>query len=299
MRQPPFTRTLEEAILGLTGNPERRNSFRSHVLAGSVLLLTGVSVFAGVNTLLAAPRMAAVLALCSILLPGILLVMLRLRSAAFQRKQTFPLTGASELNILALIDSHDKRLTYLVVQRFQALQKEIDELHAREKLLEAQAYHDGLTGLANRLLLGDRFDAAVERAKRTGKSVALLMIDLNDFKAVNDLYGHAAGDAVLIATARRLKGAVRASDTVARFGGDEFVVIIESIEQPQEIVHVGEKLFDALAEPIMLDTGVLERINASLGLAMYPADGSSLNELLSVADQAMYECKSTGLMALE
>jgi len=298
MRQPPCARILEEAILGLTGNPERKNSFRSHVLAGSVLLLIGVSVFAGVNTLMAEPRMAAVLALCSILLPGILLVRLRLRAVGSQREQAFPLVGESELNISALIDSQDKRLTHYMVQRFQALEKEIDELRAREKLLKAQAYHDSLTGLANRLLLGDRFEAAVERAKRTGKSVALLMIDLNDFKAVNDLYGHSAGDAVLIATARRLKGAVRASDTVARFGGDEFVVIIESIEEPQEIVHVGEKLLETLADPITLDTGVLEKISASIGLAMYPADGSHLDELLSVADQAMYECKSTGLMAL-
>jgi diguanylate cyclase (GGDEF)-like protein len=125
------------------------------------------------------------------------------------------------------------------------------------------------------------------------------MIDLNDFKSINDLYGHTAGDVVLIATARRLRAAVRASDTVARFGGDEFVLIIESIEDPQAMVHMGEKLFDSLAEPITLDIGVLAKISASIGMAIYPDDGANLNDLLNVADQAMYQCKSTGFMSLQ
>lgn len=180
-----------------------------------------------------------------------------------------------------------------------AIHHEISKLQAREKLLKAQAHHDGLTGLANRILLADRFHFAVERAKRSGKSFALLMVDLNDFKTVNDRYGHAVGDTVLITMARRLVGAVRASDTVARLGGDEFVLIIESIENPQELVHISEKLFDTLSDSISLESGVVVDTGASVGLALYPEDGADMNDLLNVADQAMYECKATGLMALQ
>jgi len=285
---------------GLAGNPEQKNPIWWNALAIGIVLLVGVSVFAGVNSVLAEPLIAALLALCLMLLLGILLAMtLRLRWARVQCEQALTLAGESELNIPALVQIQDKRLKQYVVQRFQALQDEIDELRAKEEELKALAFHDGLTGLANRLLLEDRFDVAVERAKRTSKSVALLMIDLNDFKSINDLYGHTAGDAVLIATARRLRAAVRASDTVARFGGDEFVLIIESIEDPQAIVHMGEKLFDSLAEPITLDTGVLAKISASIGMAIYPDDGANLNDLLNVADQAMYQCKSTGFMSLQ
>ena len=285
---------------GLAGNPEQKNPIWWNALAIGIVLLVGVSVFAGVNSVLAEPLIAALLALCLMLLLGILLAMtLRLRSVRVQCEQALTLAGESELNIPALVQIQDKRLKQYVVQRFQALQDEIDELRAKEEELKARAFHDGLTGLANRLLLQDRFDVAVERAKRTSKSVALLMIDLNDFKSINDLYGHAAGDAVLIATARRLRAAVRASDTVARFGGDEFVLIIESIEDPQAIVHMGEKLFDSLAEPITLDIGVLAKISASIGMAIYPDDGANLNDLLNVADQAMYQCKSTGFMSLQ
>ncbi len=285
---------------GLAGNPEQKNPIWWNALAIGIVLLVGVSVFAGVNSVLAEPLIAALLALCLMLLLGILLAMtLRLRWARVQCEQALTLAGESELNIPALVQIQDKRLKQYVVQRFQALQDEIDELRAKEEELKALAFHDGLTGLANRLLLEDRFDVAVERAKRTSKSVALLMIDLNDFKSINDLYGHTAGDAVLIATARRLRAAVRASDTVARFGGDEFVLIIESIEDPQAIVHMGEKLFDSLAEPITLDIGVLAKISASIGMAIYPDDGANLNDLLNVADQAMYQCKSTGFMSLQ
>lgn len=285
---------------GLAGNPEQKNPIWWNALAIGIVLLVGVSVFAGVNSVLAEPLIAALLALCLMLLLGILLAMtLRLRWARVQCEQALTLAGESELNIPALVQIQDKRLKQYVVQRFQALQDEIDELRAKEEELKARAFHDGLTGLANRLLLEDRFDVAVERAKRTSKSVALLMIDLNDFKSINDLYGHTAGDAVLIATARRLRAAVRASDTVARFGGDEFVLIIEPIEDPQAIVHMGEKLFDSLAEPITLDIGVLAKISASIGMAIYPDDGANLNDLLNVADQAMYQCKSTGFMSLQ
>ena len=192
----------------------------------------------------------------------------------------------------------DIRLEQRVARRVQELQIEIAGLREREQLLVVQAHHDGLTGLANRNLLADRFHFAVERSKRSGKSFALLMVDLNGFKSINDNYGHVAGDTVLVAIAKRLVGALRASDTVARLGGDEFVLIIESIEEAQELDHIGQKLIDTLSEPIALGNGVVVNNGASVGLAFYPDDGADMNDLLNVADQAMYECKSSGLMDL-
>ncbi len=211
---------------------------------------------------------------------------------------------AGALVLLGVLIDLGRRLQQTQAQRDQALtwansmRGEISGLKAREQLLMVQAHHDDLTGLANRLLLTDRFHSAVARAKRSGLSFAILMIDLNDFKAVNDNHGHAAGDAVLVAIAKRLVGAVRACDTVARLGGDEFVLIIESIDNPQELDSIGEKLFDTLADAVTLDSGVHLSIGASVGLALYPDDGSDFNTLLNVADHAMYQCKSSALMAL-
>lgn len=198
-----------------------------------------------------------------------------------------------------LLRNQDRRMEQRVARRMQEMQNEIADLHAKEQLLIIQAHQDGLTGLANRVMLIDHFCFAVERAKRSGKSFALVMIDLNDFKAINDNYGHAAGDLVLVTVARRLVGAVRGCDTVARLGGDEFVLIIESFEDPQELVHVGRKLMGTLSDPITLDTGGLVRVGASVGLALYPDHGADINGLLCVADLAMYECKSTGQMSLQ
>lgn len=191
-----------------------------------------------------------------------------------------------------------KRRIQSTRKQLERLLQEMIDLRAREKVLTAQAQHDGLTGLANRMLLADRFRFAVERAKRSHKPFALLMVDLNEFKSINDNYGHAAGDTVLITMARRLVSSVRASDTVARMGGDEFVVLVESIEDANEITRIGQKLLGTLADPIRLDAGVVVSTGASIGLALYPNDGADMNDLLYVADRAMYECKASGLISL-
>jgi diguanylate cyclase (GGDEF)-like protein len=179
------------------------------------------------------------------------------------------------------------------------LQGEVASLLRAEAFLKEQAYFDSLTGLANRLLLSDRTRGVIERSKRNQATFALLMVDLNNFKAINDTFGHAAGDQVLITVARRLVGAVRASDTVARLGGDEFVLIIESIDDPRELIQLGRKLIDTLSEVITLDSGVNVHIGASVGFAVYPKDGLEIGDLLHVADKGMYDCKVSGLMELQ
>lgn len=170
------------------------------------------------------------------------------------------------------------------------------KLRNAEKSLKQHAFFDPLTGLANRLLLVDRFQLSMQHAKRSRKQFAVLMIDLNKFKAINDTYGHAAGDTVLITVAQRLVSAVRASDTVARLGGDEFALIIESVSERDQIATLGQKLVDMLTDDVTLDTGDVVSVGASIGIAWYPKDGENLKDILDVADQAMYFCKTSGIM---
>ena len=179
------------------------------------------------------------------------------------------------------------------------LKKYITKLRNAEQSLKKHAFFDPLTGLANRLLLVDRFQLAIQHSKRSGRQFAILMVDLNKFKAINDTYGHAAGDTVLVTVAQRLVSAVRSSDTVARLGGDEFALIIESITEREQIVALGQKLMDVLTEEITLESGEIVSLGGSIGFAWYPKDGDTMKDILDVADQAMYFCKTSGLMPLE
>lgn len=184
-------------------------------------------------------------------------------------------------------------------QRQQAvLQREIAALERATQHLKSQAFTDNLTGLANRLLLADRFQLTLERSKRNRVEFALLMVDLNGFKIINDHFGHAAGDLVLRTVAQRLMTAVRASDTVARIGGDEFVLLIESFENPDELVHIGRKLIATISEDITLQSGATVNVGASVGFGLFPRHGADLEGLLQTADEGMYDCKASGLMEL-
>jgi len=293
-------RMLKKTTPGLGNYLSYTNRLQRFWLVLSVALVLGLGAFAWLNQVLVDPPMAAVLTVCAMVLIGPHLVLSRrLQLMRTQRDQALAQVSATEWQMCVGLRNQDPCMTECAARRVQALQSEIADLHIRKQLLQIQAHHDSLTGLANRLLLAAHFHFAVERAKRSGKSFALLMIDLNDFKSINDTYGHVAGDAVLVAVAKRLVGAVRASDTVARLGGDEFVLITEAIENPQELAHISEKLFDTLSDTITLDTGALVNIGASIGVALYPDDGADMNDLLHVADLAMYKFKSTGLMPLQ
>jgi diguanylate cyclase (GGDEF)-like protein len=178
------------------------------------------------------------------------------------------------------------------------LESRIAELKRAQEALAQQAYFDHLTGLANRALCADRCQSAIARSKRSQTPFAILMVDLNRFKEINDHYGHAAGDHVLTTVSHRLVATVRASDTVARFGGDEFVVILDSIGNRQELTRIGQMFIDMLSQRVRLDSGAEVSVGVSIGFAVYPEDGDNLEELLEVADQAMYQCKSSGLVPL-
>jgi diguanylate cyclase (GGDEF)-like protein/PAS domain S-box-containing protein len=157
--------------------------------------------------------------------------------------------------------------------------------------LSHQAMHDSLTGLPNRALLLDRLDQALARAARSGRPCALLFLDLDDFKQINDTLGHNAGDKLLRAVAERLRDAVRPGDSVARFGGDEFVVLAENIDVPSAAVTIAKRARASIAQPVSIDKRVV-RVNCSVGIAL--SDRHSADALLHDADMALYRSKESG-----
>ena len=174
-----------------------------------------------------------------------------------------------------------------------ALVTDITEHKATSELMWRQANFDQLTGLPNRHLLLDRLGHALVKARRDGTSLALLFIDLDDFKQVNDRLGHDRGDRLLAEAAARIGACVRTSDTVARLGGDEFTVILPGLEQVGCVERVAQQVIDSLVLPFTLD-GAPVRVSASVGIALYPADAADVEALLRHADQAMYAAKAGG-----
>ncbi|MGH8213195.1 MAG: putative bifunctional diguanylate cyclase/phosphodiesterase [Rhodanobacteraceae bacterium] len=158
----------------------------------------------------------------------------------------------------------------------------------------AGGLQDALTGLPNRLLFNDRLDSTLLEAQRSGETFALLFVDLDRFKNVNDSLGHAVGDQVLVAVAQRLRAAVRASDTVARYAGDEFTVILRHIALREDVLRIAEKLVRTMEAPLALDGGSELRITASIGISFYPDDAKEADNLVKCADVAMYNAKGRG-----
>lgn len=170
---------------------------------------------------------------------------------------------------------------------------DITEARQSREQLDFLAHHDPLTALPNRLLFQDRLTHAIASAERAGHSLALLFVDLDRFKNVNDSLGHAQGDQILKMAAQRMRGLLRADDTVARLGGDEFVILLENFSDHETVGAVAQKLLEVLAEPFMLDERVLF-IGGSIGIALLPEDGRTAETLLRNADTAMYQAKSLG-----
>jgi diguanylate cyclase (GGDEF)-like protein len=176
------------------------------------------------------------------------------------------------------------------VREREALRTALLAARKRREELLTLAYHDNLTGLPNRSLLHDRLGVAITHARRQGTRLAVLFLDLDDFKTVNDSYGHALGDRLLVELAGRVRASVRAGDTVARFGGDEFVVLLDEVSGTADAAHVATKVLVALRAPFRLD-GHEVTVAASVGMSLFPDDGVSGDELLRQADAAMYHDK--------
>lgn len=174
------------------------------------------------------------------------------------------------------------------------ISKDITERKVMEDRLAHMAQHDALTDLPNRALFSDRLQHAISQAKRDMTRVALIFVDLDNFKAVNDRLGHHVGDLLLQSVASRLQECMRESDTVGRLGGDEFVVLLPTIQDAQDAVMVGEKIRAALQLPFELPGPQVLNISSSLGIGIYPDHGADAIELAKNADDAMYQAKAQG-----
>jgi diguanylate cyclase (GGDEF)-like protein len=172
------------------------------------------------------------------------------------------------------------------------------ERQRAEQRIRHMAHHDELTGLPNRALLNDRMAQALARSRRGGRPVAVLFLDLDGFKFINDSLGHAIGDRLLVEVAARLEASVRQGDTVARLGGDEFVVMLVDMEQADDAALVAQNILHALAQPVLVEGETLH-VTTSIGVAVHPADGGDAETLLKHADAAMYRAKEQGRNAYQ
>jgi diguanylate cyclase (GGDEF)-like protein/PAS domain S-box-containing protein len=191
------------------------------------------------------------------------------------------------INISALLNNLGDTQSYV------ALFSDITATKSHQQQLEHIANYDALTGLPNRLLLADRLEQAIIQSERQGSSLALVYLDLDGFKAVNDQHGHTVGDALLITLSQRMRAMLREIDTLARIGGDEFVVVLVNLDNQQDCEPLLERLLRSAADPVIVD-GLILQVSASIGVTLYPKDNVDADRLLRHADQAMYGAKQSG-----
>jgi len=191
------------------------------------------------------------------------------------------------LTISSLVDEDGLAFQYIGVF------SDISQIKRSQEKLDHLAHHDALTDLPNRLLLQERLEQAIKHAQRNRKQLAVIFVDLDHFKLINDSFGHPVGDLVLKEVAEYLQSTMREGDTVARIGGDEFVLLLEDIGQAETVGVVARKILEVFQRPVKLEEREIN-INASLGICIYPRDGTSPEELMSNADAAMYRAKDQG-----
>lgn len=200
-------------------------------------------------------------------------------------------SGEAYAEMITISAVHDSRG---VIRHFVALFSDITQLKEHEHALERLAHYDSLTHLPNRVLLADRLQQTMAQAQRRAQQFAVVFIDLDGFKAINDCHGHAVGDQLLIAVASRMKQILRDGDTLARLGGDEFIAVLVDLTQGPAGVSTLTRLLAAVAEPVAIGELVLQ-VSASLGVAFHSQeDGIAGDQLIRQADQAMYQAKLKG-----
>ena len=193
----------------------------------------------------------------------------------------------AEISVSLVHDIHGKP------QGFRGIISDITERYKLDEVIRQQAFYDYLTGLPNRTLYYDRLLMAIKRAKRDKKMVAVIILDLDKFKEVNDNWGHATGDDLLRSVAQRMQAIVRDADTLARFGGDEFTFILPSIDKKEDALQIARKILKSFKKTFQLDACNLP-VTASLGMAIYPTSGDDIDTLMKKADIAMYRAKTRG-----
>ncbi len=188
----------------------------------------------------------------------------------------------------------DIREVYLGTEKhYTVLFRNVTEQLEAEKLIRKMAWHDSLTGLANRNLLAERLDDALKMGKRLEKQVAVMILDLDKFKPVNDLFGHGTGDKLLKVVSERLLQCAREIDTVARLGGDEFAIVFTNIDDDKNIISIADRIIHSIQQPTEVDGNIIQ-IGTSIGISFYPDDASTPDELIRMADVALYQAKDDG-----
>jgi diguanylate cyclase (GGDEF)-like protein len=214
-----------------------------------------------------------------------------LRSGMWRGEMTLVDSAGAEIPVSQVLMAHHVReQDGKETSTLSSIAWDIREMKAIEQQLRHQATHDALTGLPNRMLLLDRLEQAIAMSERKGSFVGVLFIDLDGFKSVNDTHGHEAANQLLCALGQRLAGRVRGEDTIARYGGDEFVLVIPELASPEDIGRVMNQVRGAVYEPFVVG-GKTVRLEASIGVAIYPQDGRDAGALLRRADGRMYEQK--------
>ncbi len=201
-------------------------------------------------------------------------------------------TFMAEITLTSLV-LDGKDVIYVVWKDISYKKESDNKLLEQKEILHHQATHDALTGLPNRVLFTDRLKHGIEVAKRKNSKLAVLFIDLDHFKTINDSLGHQIGDKVLILVTERLRSKVRKEDTVARLGGDEFTIVMEDLNTIQDVSILSKKVLDTLSKPMYIDTHTLY-VSCSIGISLYPQDGMDSMHMLKYADAAMYKAKDEG-----
>ena len=295
----------QEVLAELTKDPWRRDlAFYQQTLEPRLVALQddlnqlqgilGQEAEGGIRELSAtAERMTRTILLLALLL-GLLLVAAYFYLHSRIIRPVLETTRALRQEALGLSDASLEppklRETRELVNAFSEMKREV---RRRQQGLDHLAHHDPLTQLPNRVLFKDRLEHAVNLARRNNQVVALLFLDLDNFKQINDTLGHLAGDELLVIVSRRLKNLLRHTDTVARLGGDEFAILLENVAGKRQTRNIASKILDALSEPVSIADQEFH-ITASIGIAMAPYDDSRPDDLIRDADAAMYEAKRRG-----
>ncbi|KAA1013105.1 diguanylate cyclase [Paraburkholderia panacisoli] len=250
----------------------------AHLLGNQIIRM--VLIFSGLSVLL------AILFARALTKPLHLLAYAATHLFAEHAMHTLPLKRTDEIGVLARCFDRLRR----------EIKAQMDALHAKQRELVHLATHDALTGLPNRMLFMQKLESAIEEAARRDEGLAVLFVDLDRFKQINDQFGHSVGDKVLAAVALRLKQVLCAGDVIARLGGDEFIVLIEGPRVAEAAPGIASRIMDALNETLLIE-GHSMTVGASIGISQFPDDSGTAEELLLNADAAMYAAKSGGRCA--
>jgi diguanylate cyclase (GGDEF)-like protein len=213
-----------------------------------------------------------------------------IRTGAWHGEITLRAADGQEVPVTQVFVRRSIELNGRDVTVFASIAWDMSRYKLTEQALRRQATHDALTDCPNRVLLMDRLTQAIRRAARQRRHVGVLFLDIDDFKQVNDVFGHESANAVLCELSQRMRARLRATDTVARYGGDEFVLVIPELNTPAHLSAVTAKVRQALREPFLVE-GRTIHVEASIGSALFPRDGATVGELLRKADADMYRSK--------